>query len=192
MAKFSIALLACLRGSICLYQGEELGFGEADLAFEDLRDPYGIRFWPGYKGRDGCRTPMVWEAQSEQGGFTDGKPWLPIPDEHRALAVDRQQADERSVLAHYREVLAARRRHPALVAGTIRVLDAEGDVLAFKRQSGGERLLCVFNFSDVAVSLALTDEAAKVELCDFAGSAGVVEPGTLQVPGLGYFIGRLI
>ena len=192
VAKFSVALLACLRGSICLYQGEELGFGEADLAFEDLRDPYGIRFWPGYKGRDGCRTPMVWEAQSEQGGFTDGKPWLPIPDEHRALAVDRQQADAQSVLAHYREVLEARRRHPALVAGTIKILAAEGDVLTFEREAKGERLLCVFNFSDAAAEAALPAGASKLESCDFTGSAGLVASGTLQVPGLGYFIGRLI
>ena len=62
-AKFAVALLACLRGSICIYQGEELGLEEAELAFDDLRDPYGIRFWPGYKGRDGCRTPMPWDER---------------------------------------------------------------------------------------------------------------------------------
>ena len=62
VAKFAIDLLVSLRGSICLYQGEELGLEEADIAFEDLRDPYGIRFWPAFKGRDGCRTPMVWES----------------------------------------------------------------------------------------------------------------------------------
>ena len=66
VAKFAIALLACLRGSICLYQGEELGLTEAEIAFEDLRDPYGIRFWPAFKGRDGCRTPMVWEADAAE------------------------------------------------------------------------------------------------------------------------------
>ncbi|WP_266096800.1 alpha-amylase family glycosyl hydrolase, partial [Acinetobacter baumannii] len=53
------ALLFSLRGSVCIYQGEELGLSEANLAFEDLQDPYGIRFWPEFKGRDGCRTPMV-------------------------------------------------------------------------------------------------------------------------------------
>ncbi|TJV90224.1 MAG: alpha-glucosidase, partial [Mesorhizobium sp.] len=88
VAKFSIALLSCLRGSICLYQGEELGLEEAELALEDLRDPYGIRFWPGFKGRDGCRTPMVWEKGAENAGFSTGKPWLPIPESHRARAVD--------------------------------------------------------------------------------------------------------
>ena len=48
-------LLLCLRGSVCLYQGEELGLPEADIGFDDLQDPYGIEFWPEFKGRDGCR-----------------------------------------------------------------------------------------------------------------------------------------
>ena len=60
-----------LRGSVCLYQGEELGLTEADLAFEDLQDPYGIRFWPEFKGRDGCRTPMVWDSQAPQWRLLD-------------------------------------------------------------------------------------------------------------------------
>jgi alpha-glucosidase len=50
LAKFCVTLLCALRGSVCLYQGEELGLAEADIAFEDLRDPYGIRFWPGFRG----------------------------------------------------------------------------------------------------------------------------------------------
>src|SRR5690606_3385773 len=116
-----------------------------DIAFEDLRDPYGIRFWPGFKGRDGCRTPMVWEAGEVNAGFSTGKPWLPVPENHRTKAVDVQDVDDLSVLAHYRAVLALRRAHPALVSGTIRLLEAEGDVLAFIREGGGEKLLCVFN-----------------------------------------------
>ena len=49
-----------LRGSVCLYQGEELGLTEAYVPFEELQDPYGKRFWPKFRGRDGCRTPMPW------------------------------------------------------------------------------------------------------------------------------------
>jgi len=62
--KIYATLLMCLRGSVCLYQGEELGLPEAEIAFEDLQDPYGIQFWPEFKGRDGCRTPMVWETDN--------------------------------------------------------------------------------------------------------------------------------
>ena len=75
-ARAYVTLMMCLRGSTCLYQGEELGLPEADIAFEDLQDPYGIEFWPEFKGRDGCRTPMVWQKDNANGGFTTGKPWL--------------------------------------------------------------------------------------------------------------------
>src|SRR5690606_15173367 len=80
------ALLCSLRGSVCIYQGEELGLTEAEVPFESLQDPYGIAFWPNFKGRDGCRTPMPWD-DSDSAGFSAGKPWLPIPAAHRRLAV---------------------------------------------------------------------------------------------------------
>ena len=43
-------LLLSMQGSVCLYQGEELGLTEAELSFEDLADPYGIEFWPRVQG----------------------------------------------------------------------------------------------------------------------------------------------
>ncbi|MBW8909870.1 MAG: alpha-glucosidase, partial [Mesorhizobium sp.] len=108
------ALLMSLRGSVCLYQGEELGLGEAELQFEDLQDPYGIRFWPEFKGRDGCRTPMVWDATASNAGFSTAKPWLPVPGKHLSQAVNVQQGDDASLLEHYRRFLGFRRQHPAL------------------------------------------------------------------------------
>ncbi len=187
VAKFSIALLACLRGSICLYQGEELGLTEADIAFEDLRDPYGIRFWPGFKGRDGCRTPMVWNAEAENAGFSTAKPWLPIPPGHRARAVNVEEADSHSVLARYREVLAFRKRHPALQHGSIAFMDAPDNVLAFLREGDGERLFCAFNFGDAAVKWDLPAGTGAVELLS---GEGHVAHGTLTLAPLGLFVGR--
>ena len=190
VARFSIMLLSCLRGSICLYQGEELGLEEAELAFEDLRDPHGIRFWPGFKGRDGCRTPMVWEAGSDNAGFSTGKPWLPVPENHRARAVDVQNGDGGSVLAVYRAMLALRKHHPALVRGSIRFLDAEGDVLAFIREGGGERLLCVFNFADEPADWLLPEDMGAMQAIDVGRSAALHEE-SLSLPPLGCFLGRL-
>ena len=192
VAKFSIGLLACLRGSICIYQGEELGLEEAVLAFEDLRDPYGIRFWPGYKGRDGCRTPMVWEAQAEQGGFTDGKPWLPIPSEHRTLAVDRQQRDAESVLARYKAVLAARRELSALIQGSITLLEADDDVLVFTRVAGDERLLCAFNFAGKTASWPVPAKLGGLAPLAFPGAAADFENCRITLAPLAYFIARLV
>ncbi len=147
LARLAIAILLSLRGSVSLYEGEELGLGEAALHFEDLVDPYGITFWPEFKGRDGCRTPMVWEARAPNGGFSSAKPWLPVPEEHLAMAVGVESDDETSVLAHYKRLLAFRRAHEALATGTIRFVDAPEEVLAFVRAGGGEEIACLFNLS---------------------------------------------
>ena len=187
LARLAIAILLSLRGSVSLYEGEELGLTEAELRFEDLVDPYGITFWPEFKGRDGCRTPMVWEATAPNAGFSTGKPWLPVPAEHLGLAVSAQSGDATSVLAHYRRLLAFRRAHPALATGTIGFLDAPEDVLAFVRSGGGEAIACLFNLgrqqARVPVPAALTP-------LDGTGLAAEVDADRLSVtlaPGAAFF-----
>ncbi|WP_085308864.1 alpha-amylase family glycosyl hydrolase [Planktotalea arctica] len=145
-----LTLLLLLRGSVCLYQGEELGLPEADVAFEDLQDPYGIEFWPEFKGRDGCRTPMVWEPSNAYGGFTLGKPWLPVVHEHLHRSVAEQESDPDAMLHFYRRALAYRRDMPILAKGAQGRLSAIGDVVRFERTFEGETLLCMVNLSDAA------------------------------------------
>ncbi|MGB3389022.1 MAG: alpha-glucosidase [Pseudaminobacter sp.] len=190
-AKFAIALLSCLRGSICLYQGEELGFEEADIAFEDLRDPYGIRFWPGFKGRDGCRTPLAWQAEALNAGFSATKPWLPVQESHRSRAADLQEADPDSVLAHYREVLAFRKGQPALIAGSIRFLDAGKDVLAFLRGTESEKRLCLFNFGDEPAQWQVPAGLGSVTSLGLPGFGATAAGNRVSLPGLSAFVGQL-
>jgi alpha-glucosidase len=147
IAKIALTVISSLRGSLCLYEGEELGLPEAELAFEDLRDPYGIRFWPAFKGRDGCRTPMVWESAALNAGFTTGKPWLPVPDIHKAMAVNHQEGVPESVLTHYRATLAFRKAHGAMIDGDFALLQVNQDLLAFTRKKGDEALLFIFNLT---------------------------------------------
>src|SRR5690606_34761926 len=136
----------CLKGSVCLYQGEELGLPEAEIAFEDLQDPYGIEFWPEFKGRDGCRTPMVWVRDNASGGFTAAvRPWLPVPAEHLRRAVAEQDGAPDSLLAHYRAAIALRHAHPALARGDLSAMAAEGTALRFERATENERLFVAVN-----------------------------------------------
>ncbi len=153
-ARTYATLLACLRGSICLYQGEELGLPEAELGLEELRDPYGIRFWPEFKGRDGARTPMVWVTDNGNGGFSRGRPWLPVKPPHLPLSVAAQERDGGSLLLHYRRALAFRRAHPVLRTGAMEAIRAEGEVASFLRR-GAEELFCGFNLGDAAAEVAL-------------------------------------
>jgi alpha-glucosidase len=186
IARFGIAMLVCLRGSICLYQGEELGLQEADLAFEDLRDPYGIRFWPGFKGRDGCRTPMVWDGGLPNAGFTTGTPWLPVPADHQSRAVNLQEADAASILAHYRAMIGLRNEMPSLRDGDIAFIDGnDADILAFTRAG---KTLCVFNFGLGAARFSLRGRAASARA--FAADV-VIEADEVALPGLGWLIADL-
>ena len=141
------AMHLSLRGSNCLYQGEELGLHEAELTFEQLQDPYGITMWPEYKGRDGCRTPMPWDGQAVHAGFSTSQPWLPVSADHARVAADVQNEASDSLLNFYRQFLKWRKTKPALVLGTIHLQAEHPQVLAYERRHGEERLLCVFNLS---------------------------------------------
>jgi alpha-glucosidase len=150
-AKLCAMLLLSFEGSICLYQGEELGQTQTDLALDEIIDPQGKAFWPEDKGRDGCRTPMAWEAQAPHGGFTTGTPWLPIKAPQHEHALDRQIGKPGSVRETYKAMLALRRSEPALRLAPTEFLDAPEPILAFRRGD----LLCAFNLSRTPASLDL-------------------------------------
>jgi alpha-glucosidase len=173
-------LIMCLRGSVCLYQGEELGLPEADVAFEDLQDPYGIEFWPEFKGRDGCRTPMVWEPSNQNGGFTVGRPWLPVASEHLPMSAAAQEDDPTALLHFYRRAISFRGSHPALSVGAHDGVKRDGDVVYFQRIHSKETLLCVFNVSDTPSDLDLP-EGRWTTIGDELGSAHVSADGKLHL-----------
>jgi alpha-glucosidase len=159
LGRQTAVLLLSLKGSVCIYQGEELGLPEADILFEELTDPPGIRFWPEYKGRDGCRTPMPWDEGEAPNGFTTAKPWLPIKQAHSVLNVASQEADASSLLSFYREALAFRKEHAALIDGDIEFMKASEPVLAFRRKGQTENLVCIFNLSAETLRVTVTGAA---------------------------------
>lgn len=160
LAKLCLALLLALKGTVLLYQGEELGLPEADIPLARIKDPVGRLYYPLAKGRDGCRTPMPWQAAGRNAGFGVGEPWLPIPSVHLGMAADAQHLDRSSVLHFARALIALRRERRALAEGAIAFLDAPGPVLAFTRQADGERVLCAFNLSRQDAELSLTMDVA--------------------------------
>jgi alpha-glucosidase len=180
-AKQLVALVCSLRGSVCLYQGEELGLAEADVPYEALQDPYGKTFWPNFKGRDGCRTPMPWDG-TVQAGFTTGQPWLPIAAPHRTHAVAVQDADPASTLNATRGFLRWRKHQPALQFGDIRFLETSEPVLAFTRGIDAQRLLVVFNLSAQPVRWLLPDGINALPVDGHGLLAGQVEGNTLLLP----------
>jgi len=186
LANLLTAMVCSLRGSVCVYQGEELGLTEAELPFEALQDPYGIAFWPQFKGRDGCRTPMPWSDDAAHAGFSHGTPWLPVPEEHRELAVSRQDGDPHSVLNGFRTFMHWRQSRPAMRWGDIAFIDTVEPVLAFTRHLAERTVLVVFNLGDAPVGIDLPDELARLHPLEGHGLlSGSLEGSRLQLPGYG-------
>jgi len=189
LLRLAAAFQMSLRGSPCIYQGDELGLTQVEITFEQLQDPFGKVMWPEFKGRDGCRTPMPWEAQQVLGGFSSAESWLPLPPEHLALAVDTQRADPHSLLNFYTGLIHWRAQHPVLVHGAMRLLPLHPQVLAYERSHVGQCVLCVFNFSDTAVDWPLPPAHYGTQSLEGSGLQGalLIEGYVALQPWGGYF-----
>lgn len=187
-----IALLACLRGSCCIYQGDELGLAQAEIPHEKMQDPFGITGYPHILGRDGSRTPMPWQADRPHGGFTSAaaEPWLPVPDGHLASAVNKQDHDPSSLLNKYRQMVRWRKQQPALRQGSLELIETAPPILGFTRRCAEQSLLCVFNISA---------EAVRYDVSKFAPLIVDTETGfttrryehLIEIPAYGVFLAHL-
>ncbi len=188
-ARLNLLLLLSLRGNPIIYQGEELGLPQGEVAFEDLLDPEAIANWPHTLGRDGARTPMPWAADAPQAGFSSAnRTWLKVDPVHTGFAVDRQASDPASTLGYTRQLLALRRTHAALVHGEIELLEGPDDILAFLRhddQAGS--VLCVFNLGETPDHWA---PPARLGALTLLATESKVASGSLPetlAPGTGYW-----
>ncbi len=164
------------------------GSTEADLAFEDLRDPYGIRFWPAFKGRDGCRTPMVWEAtRPRTPASRRASPgcrchWLM---RHKRSTCSRQ-IPARCSSTTRRYWRSASGIQPSLQNGTIDFRERQRRRAGLQvRKAGNEALLCLFNFAEGPARFVIPSEVGAVSALGFPGQEAVLSSREINLPSLG-------
>jgi len=143
-AKVALALMLSLRGCVTIYQGEELGLPESEVPHDLMQDPYGIAFWPKFKGRDGCRTPIPWN-QHLHAGFSEVEPWLPVDAVQQTMSVESQQSIASSTLNFTKQFLRWRKQQSAIMQGDFSVLENTGELLCFTRCSEQQSLFMAFN-----------------------------------------------
>jgi alpha-glucosidase len=166
IAKLMALMYLTLRGTPIMYYGEELGMENNNpTRKEDVKDPEGKTGWPKEIGRDGERTPMQW-TDGANAGFSEAKPWLPVPPSYKTHNVAAESKDGSSILALYRQLLSLRHKEPALVDGKYVALNEDdANVLAYLRQDNDETIL-------VALNLSGAPQTVKVNL----GPAGFEAP----------------
>lgn len=179
IVRLACAMLMSFEGTIGIYQGEELGQTETELVFEELTDPPAIRYWPAVKGRDGCRTPMVWDNTQVNAGFSNSDPWLPVKAPQAANAV-AQQTDE-GILEFYKSMISMRKNSPVLTRGKTAFIGLPEPLLAFTRTEGSANITCVFNLSKDVQTITMVGTAEIM-----CGSQATVSDNTLTLDGNGY------
>jgi len=178
------AQLGALRGTVFVYQGEELGLSDVAVPFEKMKDPLGISTWPADVGRDGCRTPMPWESAKPNAGFSTTEPWLPVPPDHQKNSVDVQEKSNHSPLHFFRNFTRWRKQNPSLVTGDVKFLPSSDPVLAFTR----DKILAVFNMGDKTETYILPGGTKELQ---GHGLPYEVANDRLTLPPFGGFFGEI-
>jgi oligo-1,6-glucosidase len=199
-------LLHLHRGTPYVYQGEELGM--TNVPFDSIDDFADIETLNHYRtaveelhqdaeavlsdlrraSRDNARTPMQW-SPAPHAGFTTGTPWLPANPNHTWLNVEAQRDDPRSVLSHYRALVALRHEEPAVVDGDFALVEPDHEQLyAFTRRLGDRCVAVYVNLSDDPVEVDVP--AGEPLLGNYANppSAGALRPWeavVVRVPATG-------
>ena len=149
-AKLTCALLMSLKGTPCIYQGEELGQTQTKIEFDEIKDPPGKKFWPMDFGRDGCRTPMIWDESKKFAGFSNAKPWLPIKEEQIINSVKKQLKNRNSTYHFYKTFISLRKKISFFTEEIY--FEKNNEVLIFYR--GNEKqICCMFNLSQREISI---------------------------------------
>lgn len=163
-AKMLAAVIHMMRGTPYVYQGEELGMTNAH--YNDIsryRDVESLNYYKilldqgkteeqalkilAARSRDNSRTPMQWSA-APNAGFTEGTPWIEVPENYKEINVETELKDPDSVYSFYKKLIALRKEKDIIAEGTIDFLEKENpDVLAYKRNYLGEELIVLNNLT---------------------------------------------
>ena len=176
-SKMLATMLHGMQGTPYIFQGEELGMTNIKLPIEqyvdvEIQNLYRERTAAGYShedvmasiwasGRDNARTPMQWTAE-ENAGFTTGKPWLPVNENHSFINAEAALEDENSVFYHYQKLIALRKQYDVFREGNFLLwYEDHEDLFVYSRSYENRHMVVVCNFSDKHIPFRLPEEFAS-------------------------------
>lgn len=168
-AKMLAVLIYCMQGTPYIYQGQELGLVnphfndiseyrdiETINAYKEMKDKYSysdLLKMLNYGSRDNARVPMPWD-NTENTGFTSGKPWIKAGSNYALMNVKQEQNARDSVLFFYKKLFALRKSSECLLFGDFKLLKNENNVCIYERNFKSEKIIVFCLFGDNEQELA--------------------------------------
>ena len=193
-AKMLATLLHGMQGTPYIYQGEEIGMTNIKLDIDEyddveIKNMYKERLAAGYskedimnsiyaKGRDNARTPMQWD-DSENAGFTDGKPWLKVNENYKEINVKNEMNDPDSILNYYKELISLRKNNDIFADGKFKMyLPDDENIFAYERTLGDKKMVVVCNFYGNTIDNPLTEitKDMPMVLSNYGENDGTLRP----------------
>ena len=201
IARLLATLLLTPRSAALVYYGEELGMVTSEpKRKEDVKDPIGRMGWPKEKGRDGERTPMQWNGDTDAGFSIAKQPWLPVASDYKTVNVAAERKDPNSMLNYYKKLISLRKQNAQLRDGEFITVDATNEsVLSFLRRTpDGKAVLVSLNFTSTPQTLQLNlaqhgikGTHSKLLLASYGGASGSAELSNLALPPFGSYVGEI-
>lgn len=195
-AKMLAILLHGMKGTPYIYQGEEIGMTNIEFnTIDDFADIEAVNMYKERiaagcdresvlhslraKARDNARTPMQWN-NSENAGFTQGKPWYRVNPNYPQINVENALADENSVFYCYRKLIHLRRENPIMVYGDYELLLPDDEnIYAYTRTYQDKTWLVICNFYKNSVEFSLNG-TGKVLISNYENSCTDLKNGRLR------------
>ena len=171
-AKLFASIMFFLKGTIFLYQGEELGLINPN--FQDINSYNDVDTLTKYKelvidmkvmshekfmlgalknSRDNARTPMQWN-DGVNGGFNSGKdPWLKVNPSYVMINRDNEVNDPESVFNYYKKLIELRKGRLSEFIQSSNYIDLSevyniDELFIYKRKSDKLELIIINNISE--------------------------------------------
>ncbi|ADI00242.1 alpha,alpha-phosphotrehalase [Salisediminibacterium selenitireducens] len=195
-AKMLATTVHMMQGTPYIYQGEEFGMTNPKFdSIDDYRDVETLNFYQDQlrkgrkpeelmpiiqaKSRDNSRTPVQWNA-GKNGGFTDGTPWIPVPDVYESINAEAALRDQDSIFYHYKDLIRLRKELDIITTGNYQVWHlSDPRLFVYTRETETEMLLVVSHFYKGNTTLKLPDE-----LRPFTDSAELILSNKAEAPDL--------
>lgn len=174
-AKALAVLLHTTPGTPFVYQGEEIGM--TNVRYDRIED-YNCRYTVGDywsmmetgvapeealeklapRSRDNARTPYQWD-NSENAGFTTGKPWLKVNPEYTQINLATERKDPNGIFAWYQKLIQMRKDYPAILDGDLEfLLEEHPQLVVYLRSCEEQTLLVVVNMGSEHVTAQLPEQ----------------------------------